>query len=191
MEKHAMLNQLSSYPAAEQMAALRMCLNPSMQQVVEIVLGISSAPTTPPHRYDVLDRIGNHVRKKRNVALDRVAFKEFRQGMAESFDEFYIAASLTLQTYVVRALTVEWTLASLREFGIWKQTSLSARFQRLRQRSTYFEARNRPGQTRKFGVRKVSPLFESDRVESILHHLHPSAMLVDGHSTLSAKPGKP
>jgi hypothetical protein len=34
---------------------------------VEIVLGISPAtPTTPD---DVLDRIGNHVREKRNVAI--------------------------------------------------------------------------------------------------------------------------
>jgi hypothetical protein len=66
-DDYAALNQLSSYPAAEQMAALRMCLDPSMQQVVEIVLGISPAtPTTPD---DVLDRIGNHVREKRNVAI--------------------------------------------------------------------------------------------------------------------------
>ncbi len=71
------------------MAALRMCLDPSMQQVVEIVLGISPAtPTTPD---DVLDRIGNHVREKRNIALDRVAFEERRQGPAESFDDFYIS----------------------------------------------------------------------------------------------------
>jgi hypothetical protein len=78
-----------SYPAAEQMAALRMCLDPSMQQIVEIVLGISPAtPTTPD---DVLDRIRYHVREKRNVALDRVAFEERRQGPVEPFDENYIS----------------------------------------------------------------------------------------------------
>jgi hypothetical protein len=88
-DDYAALNQLSSYPAAEQMTALRMCLDPSMQQVVEIVLGISPAtPTTPD---DVLDCIGNHVREKRNVALDRVAFEERRQGPAESFGDFYIS----------------------------------------------------------------------------------------------------
>jgi hypothetical protein len=60
-----------------------------MQQVVEIVLGISPAtPTTPD---DVLDRIGKPVREKGNVAPDRVAFEERRQGPAESFDEFYIS----------------------------------------------------------------------------------------------------
>ncbi|KAK4027788.1 hypothetical protein OUZ56_016929 [Daphnia magna] len=47
-DDYAALNQLSSYPAAEGMAALRMYLNPSMQQVVEIVLGIlATTPTTP------------------------------------------------------------------------------------------------------------------------------------------------
>jgi hypothetical protein len=88
-DDYAALNQLSSYSAAEQMAALWICLDPSMQQLVEIMLGILPAtPTTPD---DVLDRIGIHVREKRNVVLDRVAFEERRQGPAESFDEFYIS----------------------------------------------------------------------------------------------------
>ena len=82
------LNQLSTYPASEQMAALRMCLDPSMQQVVEVVLGIS--PTTHTTPDDVLDAISHYVRGKRNVALDRVAFEERRQGPAETVDDFYI-----------------------------------------------------------------------------------------------------
>lgn len=90
-DDYAALNHLSSYPATEQMAELRMCLDPSMQQVVEIMVGISPAtPTTP----EVLDRIGNHVREKRNVALDRVAFEDCRQGSVESFDEFEIGLRL-------------------------------------------------------------------------------------------------
>jgi hypothetical protein len=66
-----------------------MCLDPSMQQVVEIVLGILPTTVTTPDA--VLDLIGNYVRGKRNVALDRVAFEERRQGPAESFDDFYIS----------------------------------------------------------------------------------------------------
>ena len=61
-----------------------MCVNPSMQKVVEIVLGISPAtPTTPDN---VFDRIGNHVQEKRKVAV--VAFEVRRQAPAESFEEY-------------------------------------------------------------------------------------------------------
>jgi hypothetical protein len=82
------LNQLSSYPVGEQMAALRMALAPSMQQVVEIALGILPTSITTPDQ--VLDEISNYVRAKRNIALDRVAFEERRQGPIESFDDFFI-----------------------------------------------------------------------------------------------------
>ncbi|KAK4028000.1 hypothetical protein OUZ56_017163 [Daphnia magna] len=51
-----------------------------VSQVVEIVLGI--VPTTPTTPNDELDLIANYVRGKRNVALDRVAFEEHRQGLA-------------------------------------------------------------------------------------------------------------
>lgn len=65
-----------------------MCLDPSMQQVVEVVLNISPTANTTPD--DVLNSISDYVRSKRNVALDRVAFEERRQGPAETFDDFYI-----------------------------------------------------------------------------------------------------
>jgi hypothetical protein len=42
-------------------------------------------------------------------------------------------------------------------------------------------------QTKKFLVRRASLLFKLDRVGNILHRIHPSVMLVDGHSTLLAK----
>jgi hypothetical protein len=54
------------------MAAFRMALDSTMQQVVEVALGITPATaTTPDH---VLDLIADYIRAKRNVALDWVAF---------------------------------------------------------------------------------------------------------------------
>jgi uncharacterized membrane protein YgcG len=47
-------------------------------------------PTSPLSPSDVIDRITDHVRSKRNIALDRVAFDECRQHTSESFDDFYI-----------------------------------------------------------------------------------------------------
>jgi hypothetical protein len=82
------LNQLFTYPVTEQMAAFRMALDSTMQQVVEVALGITPATVTTPDQ--VLDLIADYIRAKRNVALDRVAFEERRQGPSESFDEFYI-----------------------------------------------------------------------------------------------------
>lgn len=82
------LNQMNAYPVNEQMAAFRMALDPAMQQVVEVALGI--LPTSPLSPSDVIDRITDHVRSKRNIALDRVAFDECRQHTSESFDDFYI-----------------------------------------------------------------------------------------------------
>lgn len=85
----AELSQLITYTPAEQMAAFRMALDPTMQQVVEVALGIlPTAATSPDH---ALDLIADYVRAKRNVALDRVAFEERRQGPAESFDDFTLA----------------------------------------------------------------------------------------------------
>ena len=65
------LNQLAMYSGSEQMAA--MALNPAMQQVVEMTLGI--LPTTMTTSDAVLDRIADYIRAKRNITLDRVAFE--------------------------------------------------------------------------------------------------------------------
>ena len=82
------LSDLPAYPVLDQTAALRMAFDPAMQQIVEVVLGIlPNDPLTPD---DVLDRIADHVRAKRNIALDRMAFEECRQGPHESFDDFYV-----------------------------------------------------------------------------------------------------
>jgi hypothetical protein len=70
------------------MAALRMVLNPLMQQVVEIALSILPTSITTPDQ--VLDQIGDYVRAKRNITLDRVTFEKRRQVTSESFDYFFI-----------------------------------------------------------------------------------------------------
>ncbi len=82
------LNQLATYPANEQTAALRMALNPSMQQVVEVALNI--LPRTHLTPDEILDQIADYVRAKRNIALDKVAFEECHQSITESFEDFYI-----------------------------------------------------------------------------------------------------
>lgn len=82
------LNQLASYPLEEQTAALRLSLDTSMQQVVEITLDI--APTDELTPDEILDAIAAHIRLKRNVALDRVAFEECCQSPNETSDEFLI-----------------------------------------------------------------------------------------------------
>ena len=40
---------------------------------------------------EILDRIQQHLRQKRNVALDRVAFEERKQERGENFDDYYVA----------------------------------------------------------------------------------------------------
>lgn len=65
-----------------------MALDPTMQKVVDVALGVLPTAATTP--YHVFEFIADYVRAKRNVALDRVAFEERRQGPTESFDEFYI-----------------------------------------------------------------------------------------------------
>ena len=84
----AELSQLATYPVSEQMTAFRIALDPAMQQVVEVALGI--LPTTISTPDTVLDQIADYVRAKRNIALDRVAFEERRQGPLETFNDFYI-----------------------------------------------------------------------------------------------------
>ena len=59
-----------------------------MLQVVEVALGIMPTAGLTPE--EILMRITEYIRAKRNVALDRVAFWECRQSATETFDELYI-----------------------------------------------------------------------------------------------------
>ena len=56
------LNQLSTYPVEEQTAALRLSLDTTMQQTVEVALNFTPNNTTLPS--EILDAIANHIRLK-------------------------------------------------------------------------------------------------------------------------------
>ena len=84
----ATLGGLSSLPVEEQTANLRLTFDSSMREMVEVALGILPSDAKTPK--EVLDSITDHIRARRNVALDRVAFRECRQGPSEPFDAFYI-----------------------------------------------------------------------------------------------------
>lgn len=62
------LSQLDTYPITEQMAAFRVTLDPTIQQVMEDELNITPATVTTPDQ--VLDKIADYIRAKRNIALD-------------------------------------------------------------------------------------------------------------------------
>ena len=40
---------------------------------------------------EILDKIQQYLRQKRNVTLDRVAFEEIKQHHGETFNSFYVA----------------------------------------------------------------------------------------------------
>ena len=60
----------------------------SMQRVVEFTLCIK--PDEMHTTEDIIEKIRQHVRNKRSIALDLVAFAECRQEATESFDDFHI-----------------------------------------------------------------------------------------------------
>ncbi|EFX66788.1 hypothetical protein DAPPUDRAFT_115998 [Daphnia pulex] len=64
----AEFNQLLTYPVTEQMAAFRMALDSTMQQVVEVALGITPATVTSPNQ--VLDLIADYIRAKPNFGAN-------------------------------------------------------------------------------------------------------------------------
>ena len=84
----ARLGDLSAETTEVQAALFRLTLDASMQQVVEVALGILPSAAKSPT--EVLDSITVYIRAKRNVALDRVAFRECHQTTTESFDDFYM-----------------------------------------------------------------------------------------------------
>ncbi len=68
------LNQLSTYLVEEHIAALHLCQDTTMQQAVEVASNFTPNNTSLPS--EILGAIANHIRLKRSVALDRIAFEE-------------------------------------------------------------------------------------------------------------------
>jgi hypothetical protein len=81
----AELNQLLTYSVTEQMAGFRMAIDFTMQQVVDVALGIPPVTGITPEQ--VLDFIADHILAKPTVELDRLAFEKSRKEPSESFDD--------------------------------------------------------------------------------------------------------
>jgi hypothetical protein len=177
------------------MTVLLMCLDPPIQQVVEIVLGILPTKATTPDA--VLDLIGNYVRGKRNAALDRVAFEERRQGPAESFDDFYISLRRLADAADLCGACIDSRMATRIMAGIHdsetkKKLLAISPFRRRRQQSTYAEARSLPGPMKKSSaLRKVYLPFKPNRATGIRRRMRIPAAHADDHSTLLAKSAQP
>ncbi|XP_045027944.1 uncharacterized protein LOC116934230 [Daphnia magna] len=81
------LNQLSTYPVEEQTAALRLSLDTTMQQTVEVALNFTPNNTTLPS--EILEAIANHIRLKRNVTnchrKTPIITLDLRTGSARAF----------------------------------------------------------------------------------------------------------
>ena len=93
-EDFCTLERIAMYPIKEQVAALRSALKTPMLQVVDMALEIEGERDADGNRVvtpdDILDAIQQHIRSKRNVALDRVDFEECRQAPGEKFDTFFV-----------------------------------------------------------------------------------------------------
>ncbi|KAK4006415.1 hypothetical protein OUZ56_011568 [Daphnia magna] len=77
-------------------AALRLSLDITMLQTVEVALNFTSNNTTLPS--EILDAIADHIRLKRNLALDRVAFEECHQSANETCNEFFLRLKRLTET---------------------------------------------------------------------------------------------
>ena len=69
-DNNGKLEHMSSYPMDEQLAAFRLSLSDPMLQTVEKILGFKDDVDTTPG--DIMEALKEHIRKIRNVALDRV-----------------------------------------------------------------------------------------------------------------------
>ena len=84
-----MLSKMNRLPEEEQRALFRSCLSTDMKSLLQCAIGVSNDEACTVD--SILDRIRNHLRNKRNVALDRVAFTERKQAEGEEFDHFFVA----------------------------------------------------------------------------------------------------
>lgn len=86
---YSMLQKLEQFPLNIQQADFRSCLTEDMRNHLKCAIGIPEDNTFTIE--EILDKIQQHFRQKRNVALDRVAFEGRKQEEGEDFDEFYVS----------------------------------------------------------------------------------------------------
>lgn len=84
-----MLTRINRMSQDRQRAHFRSCLTIDMKSLLKCAIGVSQEDDYTVE--EILDKIKNHLRNKRNVALDRVAFTERKQSEGESFDMFFVA----------------------------------------------------------------------------------------------------
>ena len=87
-QDYAMLIKLDSLEEETQRAHLRSCISEEMRNYIKCALGISKETSLSCNQ--ILDDVEHHLRQRRNIALDRVAFEERRQQEGESFDNFFV-----------------------------------------------------------------------------------------------------
>ena len=87
-DDYVMLNRIDKMPNRLQKADLRCCLTEAMRQHIKCAMDITD--NEEENIKDILDKIQDYLRQKRNVALDRVAFEERKQQSGETFDEYYV-----------------------------------------------------------------------------------------------------
>ena len=85
---YRMMSKLEKLPLNIQKAELRSCLTEEMRIHIKCAIDIHDEDDSTVE--DILDKIQVHLRKKRNVALDRVAFEQRKQEIGENFDDFYV-----------------------------------------------------------------------------------------------------
>ena len=88
-QDYTMLIQFEKLPPGSQRAHLRSCISEEMRSYIKCALGINKETEMTVDA--ILDSIENHLRQRRNIAIDRVAFVERRQQEGESFDSFYVS----------------------------------------------------------------------------------------------------
>ena len=85
-----MLQKHESLPLSMQKADFRSCLTEDMRQHLKCAIEID-ANDDEVSVNAILDEIQKHLRQKRNIAIDRVAFENRKQEEGESFDQYYVA----------------------------------------------------------------------------------------------------
>ena len=86
---YAMISKLDQFPLKIQKAEFRSCLTEEMRIHIKCAIDIQDEDESTIE--EILDKIQTHLRQKRNVALDRVAFEQRKQEVGECFDDFYVS----------------------------------------------------------------------------------------------------